>query len=156
MTDEMQENLEPTFFQRWRWPLLAVAALLVFAGIGAVVQSRRNATPTPTTVSNPAINQATSAAKGDEPKVPTSQDQDRDRLTDQEEAQFGTDASKADTDGDGLYDYEELKIYSTDPKNPNTDGDGVSDGDEVKRGTNPGGGGDLRNINAAINEQQRP
>lgn len=155
MTDEMQENLEPTFFQRWRWPLIAAAALLVFAGIGAVVQLRRQASPTPTVVTNQTTDQTSTSVKRDEPKVLTIQDQDYDRLTDQEEAQFGTDASKADTDGDGLFDYEELKLYSTDPKNQDTDGDGVKDGDEVKRGTNPGGGGDLRNINAAIKGQQQ-
>lgn len=154
MTDEMQENFEPTFFQRWRWPLIAVVALLVFAGIGWVVQSRRKTTQTPT-VTNQTTNQTNTAVNSNEPRVPTVQDQDHDRLTDQEEAQFGTDASKADTDGDGLFDYEELKVYSTDPKNPDTDGDGVKDGDEVKRGTNPGGAGELRNINAAIKALQQ-
>jgi hypothetical protein len=40
----------------------------------------------------------------------------------------------ADSDGDGLADEDELKVYHTDPTNPDTDGDGCSDGFEVKVG----------------------
>jgi len=64
-------------------------------------------------------------------------DQDHDGLTDEEEKKFGTDKSKADTDLDGLYDKEELKVYFTNPLNSDTDGDGIIDGEEVKKGTNP-------------------
>ena len=38
-----------------------------------------------------------------------------------------------DTDGDGLFDDEEIDVYKTDPRNPDTDGDGLSDGDEVRK-----------------------
>jgi hypothetical protein len=42
-----------------------------------------------------------------------------------------------DSDGDGLYDDEEL-AYGTDPHNPDSDGDGISDYDEIfKYGTDP-------------------
>ena len=44
--------------------------------------------------------------------------------------------SEADTDKDGLYDWEE-ELWNTDPKNADTDGDGVSDDEEVKNGRNP-------------------
>ncbi len=37
-----------------------------------------------------------------------------------------------DSDGDGLFDYEEIKL-GTDPNNPDTDGDGISDGLEVNQ-----------------------
>ena len=47
-----------------------------------------------------------------------------------------------DTDGDGLFDDEEIK-YNCDINNPDTDGDGFSDGDEVKNGYNPAGEGKL-------------
>lgn len=40
----------------------------------------------------------------------------------------------ADADGDGLTDDQEAEL-GTDPANPDTDGDGVSDGDEVTAGT---------------------
>lgn len=43
-----------------------------------------------------------------------------------------------DTDGDGLYDWEELEVYSTEPDNPDTDGDGLTDYEEVRvYGTDP-------------------
>lgn len=41
-----------------------------------------------------------------------------------------------DTDGDGLYDWEE-ELWKSDPNNKDTDGDGTNDNDEVKEGRNP-------------------
>ena len=38
---------------------------------------------------------------------------------------------EADTDGDGLTDYQETSFYKTDPENPDTDGDGLTDREEV-------------------------
>jgi hypothetical protein len=44
----------------------------------------------------------------------------------------------ADSDGDGLTNYEEIVTYQTLPNNRDTDGDEIPDGDEVKiTGTNP-------------------
>jgi hypothetical protein len=43
-----------------------------------------------------------------------------------------------DTDGDGLYDSDEVNIHHTDPSDADTDNDNLSDGDEVQTlGTNP-------------------
>lgn len=42
----------------------------------------------------------------------------------------------ADTDGDGLFDWEEA-LRGTDPNNPDTDGDGTPDGMEARSGRNP-------------------
>jgi outer membrane protein OmpA-like peptidoglycan-associated protein len=65
-------------------------------------------------------------------------DSDADGLTDDEERRIGTDPYKADTDGDGLSDYQEVKEYKTDPLNPDTDYDGLKDGPEVfTHNTNP-------------------
>ena len=61
-------------------------------------------------------------------------DEDGDGLTNQEEADFGTDPFTADTDGDGIDDQDEVDGtygYVTDPTEADTDGDGLSDGDEV-------------------------
>jgi hypothetical protein len=44
--------------------------------------------------------------------------------------------SRVDTDADRLSDQDEA-VYGTDPENPDTDGDSVRDGDEVAQGTNP-------------------
>ena len=42
-----------------------------------------------------------------------------------------------DSDGDGLKDADERRIYGTDPKRADTDGDGMDDGWEVAHGLNP-------------------
>ncbi len=47
-----------------------------------------------------------------------------------------TDPLNADTDGDGLTDFEE-QLNGTDPNEPDTDGDGKNDGDEVAQGSDP-------------------
>lgn len=43
----------------------------------------------------------------------------------------------ADTDGDGLTDYNELYVYKTSPYLADTDGDGYTDQSEITAGTNP-------------------
>ncbi len=70
-----------------------------------------------------------------------SADADSDGLTDDQEAQAGTDRANADTDGDGLGDGEELRYYQTDPTKEDTDGDGFKDGDEAYGGFDPKGAG---------------
>jgi hypothetical protein len=42
----------------------------------------------------------------------------------------------ADTDGDGIYDADEVTIYKSNAFSADTDGDGLSDGEEKTRGTN--------------------
>jgi len=58
-------------------------------------------------------------------------DADGDGLTKSEELELGTDPNNPDTDGDGLWDGDEVRKYFTNPLNPDTDGDGLTDGDEV-------------------------
>lgn len=65
-------------------------------------------------------------------------DRDNDGLGRCEEEKLGTDPNKADSDGDGLSDGDEVHKYKTDPLKADTDGDGLSDGDELlKHKTNP-------------------
>lgn len=64
-------------------------------------------------------------------------DTDEDGLTDKEEAELGTDPEAADSDGDGLGDYEEHIELGTDPTKADTDGDGYDDGDEIAEGSDP-------------------
>ncbi len=58
-------------------------------------------------------------------------DSDNEGLTNVEELQLGTDPLNADTDGDGLSDYEEVQTWHTSPLLADTDGDGLGDYVEV-------------------------
>ncbi len=58
-------------------------------------------------------------------------DVDYDGFRDDIELAMGLDPLSADSDNDGLTDYEEIMIYHTDPLNNDTDGDGALDGIEV-------------------------
>lgn len=45
-----------------------------------------------------------------------------------------------DTDGDGLSDLDEIRVFGTDPRNRDTDRDGYSDGEEIGAGYSPTAG----------------
>jgi len=64
-------------------------------------------------------------------------DADLDGLDADQEAQLGTSDFLADSDGDGLSDYDEVFIHGTDPANADTDGDGIGDGIELRMGLDP-------------------
>lgn len=89
-------------------------------------------------------------------------DSDLDGLDDDEEQTLGTDPSRADTDGDGIADFDEMNGYvvelrfgfdaaassctplggnrvrcTSDPLNPDSDGDTVNDGRERRLGVDP-------------------
>lgn len=73
-------------------------------------------------------------------------DTDKDGLIDSQEAELGTNQEGADTDGDLLFDLEEIEVYGTNPLNSDTDNDGYMDGNEVKAGYDPNGPGKLIEI----------
>lgn len=68
-------------------------------------------------------------------------DADDDGLIDGDEAGWGTSWQIADTDADGLSDYEEIRVYADlrlDPLHADTDRDGLTDGVEMNQhGTDP-------------------
>lgn len=67
-----------------------------------------------------------------------SSDSDGDGLIDAEELLLGTDPLNPDTDGEGLTDGDEVKIYGTNPLKVNTDRDGLNDRVEIRfKGTDP-------------------
>ncbi len=67
--------------------------------------------------------------------IATVVDSDGDGLTDVDETDlYGSDPSNPDTDGDTLFDGEEVAL-GCDPLNVDSDDDGLDDGDEVSRGT---------------------
>ena len=76
------------------------------------------------------------------PNIPDD-DRDTDGLTAQEEVSIGTSQTSSDSDGDGISDYREVRIWKTDPLKKDTDGDGFSDFVDVMNGYNPIGEGTL-------------
>ena len=62
-------------------------------------------------------------------------DSDSDGLSNADEFSNGTNPKLADTDMDGLSDYEELNTHGSDPLNEDSDADSFSDGDEVASGS---------------------
>lgn len=64
--------------------------------------------------------------------VEAPKDSDGDGLYDFEEARLGTDPKDPDTDDDGLNDADEVNVHRTDPRVKDTDGDALSDGEEVQ------------------------
>jgi hypothetical protein len=70
-------------------------------------------------------------------RINSNLDSDDDKLLDGDEARYGTDALKADTDNDGLSDYDELNAYGTNPLDADSDQDGLVDGAEIARSTDP-------------------
>ncbi len=74
-------------------------------------------------------------AIGTDPRNP---DTDGDGLSDGDEVKiYKTNPLKVDTDGDGLTDFDEVMKYKTSPIKPDTDGDGLLDGAEIARKTDP-------------------
>jgi hypothetical protein len=63
-------------------------------------------------------------------------DSDNDGLSDQDEANLGTDPNNPDTDGDGVPDGQDQDPLNA-PQPVDTDGDGLTDDDEANLGTDP-------------------
>jgi hypothetical protein len=69
---------------------------------------------------------------------PNNPDTDGDGIRDGDEVRvWGTNPTLRDTDSDGLSDGDEVNTHGTNPANPDTDGDTVNDGAEVRNSTDP-------------------
>ena len=116
----------------WLATTLAIGSLVLCLLLFLVPLNRTQAAISATQTASFQLTQVALAALSGQ------QDSDDDGLTNAEEAEIGTDPFKADTDGDGLSDRQEVHEYKTNPLIADTDGDGLSDGDEVLRyGTGP-------------------
>jgi len=148
--------------------LIITVVVLVLVGVGIVVfakdlwqkkEAGQNTNATAVTNTANVNTQQPSAANTQAVTIPeaninTVNDADGDGLLDDEEKTLGTNPQKSDTDNDGLFDREEVKVYKTDPKNSDTDGDGNPDGMEVKSGYNPNGAGKLLDLQSEIDKIQ--
>jgi len=113
--------------------------LLIFLAVGTVTFYIKNL------LSRSLSNQSSASAFWEEAKKADAKlakqlqktDKDLDGLSDEQEKRLGLNPNSIDTDGDGLFDYQEINLYKTDPKNGDTDGDGMADGSEVIRGRDP-------------------
>ena len=103
-----------------------------------------------TSFSAPTSSDVTTKMNNDKILFGEAVDSDKDGLDDVREKELGTNPFKADTDGDGLSDGDEVIIWKTNPLNPDTDGDSYKDGDEVRNGYNPLGPGKLFNVPAGV------
>ena len=72
----------------------------------------------------------------------TTSDADGDGLSYTAEIELGTDPFNPDTDGDGLVDGIEVRVYGSDPLDVDTDDDTYQDNHEVIEGTSPTNRGD--------------
>lgn len=79
-------------------------------------------------------------------------DKDRDGVDKEEEAENGTSDMQADSDSDGLTDYEEIYYWYSDPTLADTDSDGHKDGQELVNGYPPTGGVKMTKIPAGTYE----
>lgn len=100
--------------------VVGVVLALVGLTVGALV-----ITPGPLTGT------ATTFAQGDGGDLDPDGDEDKDGLTNAQEAELGTDPYNKDSDGDFIMDGREVNAYKTNPNEADSDGDGVDDSDEI-------------------------
>jgi len=120
--------------------VLAAVILLALIGAGIFALGVFDKSPPASAVDETSATEVVAVA----PQVDTAAtqtwlagDDDRDRLSNEEEINLNTLPGKRDTDEDGLDDGDEVLDHNTDPLRPDSDGDGLKDGDEVRRGLNP-------------------
>lgn len=173
--EQMVPGLEQEPLSSAKKAMIIAISIVLIAGLGlggffAYKRFFTAPTPAPTGELMPPAAEVTAPAEPPEPELPLESpvipipeeeitsplpspeesvgglDNDGDGLTNDEEAALGTNFDDPDTDGDGLPDLDEVKVYKTDPLNPDTDADGYRDGEEVRNGYNPNGAGRLLNL----------
>ncbi len=73
-------------------------------------------------------------------------DRDKDGISDEIEADYGTSDRDDDSDNDGLSDYEEIEYWFSDPNRADSDGDGYRDKQEILNGYRPIGSSALTEL----------
>lgn len=153
---EKEETVVETPHQGFKKVLITIGTIVVFAGIlagGGYWAYNNFLKPKPLSpllnLTNTAPTQPTQPAQQVQPL-----DSDNDGLSNAEEKTLGTNPLSPDSDGDKLFDREEVKVYKTDPLVKDTDGDGYEDGAEVQAGYDPKGLGKLIKIPTSESEKK--
>lgn len=139
--------------------IVIIFAIIVVVGAAFFISMKILTSRTPTTPEAPVLEEVKEVEeveeiegveKDEEEEVIEQEDDltdsDKDGLTDVEEEEYGTSPRSEDTDGDGLFDYEEVNTWGSNPLKADTDGDGYLDGEEVDNGYDPNGGGSLLTV----------
>ena len=119
----------------------AVVVIVIGDVVGAAPEAPATTAPATTTAPTTAAPSGsdTTVPNNTEPVAPPEQDPDGDGLSTEDEIVIGSDPNDADTDNDGLSDYEEASgAFNSDPTAADTDGDGLDDGQEAELGTDAG------------------
>lgn len=147
MNDPLASDPQSLPGQSRRRILWVAVALVAVAGAATAFLLLRSDAPAAVNTDNANSTNRTNTVI---PPVATIPDEDRDRLSDDEERDLRTDPAVPDSDRDALGDYEEARVWLTDPLQPDTDNDGTRDGDEVRSGTDPKGPGRFLDLTNAI------
>ena len=133
---------EPPFVARHKGLLIGVGIIMILGGIvlGLV---RVLGGKSVSKVFSPPSSEENSVVMPELKVKVDPNDKDADGVKNDEEAKLGTSDFEFDSDGDGLSDSDETKIWKTDPSKMDTDTDGYNDGYEVLKGFNPNGQGKL-------------
>jgi hypothetical protein len=128
------EVLGRAWLPRWALPVglftCMLLGLLGLTGYRNVIEVRQTQTANASSTAGSNLALTTTAGW-------LAQDDDRDGLTNEQEADLGTLSGDRDTDRDGLDDGQEVNVYKSDPLNTDSDKDGLKDGDEVSKGSDP-------------------
>lgn len=141
-----QKNIQPPLHERPFFRILVVFLIVLTVGLLStyfIINRSRDGSSDAVTNTESGANQNSAPANFDTRRGATPEDTDHDGVPNADEDRMGTNPTLADSDRDGLTDFDEANIYRTDPTRADSDGDGHADGTEVTQGFNPAGAGKL-------------
>ena len=112
-----------------RWVLLSLLAIVLAACSGGEANGPNSLLVQDDAAgAESAVRHEARLASNPNMATPTGDDSDGDGLTNAQEALLGTNANNVDSDGDRIWDGEEVTMFGTDALAADSDGDGINDG----------------------------